>query len=212
MRRLSILFPLLAVCCATQPSAPVPSTPPAVTTLPTTTTAVPPAPAAEEGIGPNENLVFGHDFKFALTTPPGLVTDSELARNLRFAAIFYPPGSSWNDELALSARVLDKSATVGLAEVMAQDEAQYKDVNPGIEITDQPPIPLSTGKEARVRYFRFESNSLHEAVAYIDQPQTVALIVLRTNSDEEFKKALPLFDGLVRSYRNLMAAPGGGAD
>ena len=180
--------------------------------MPQTTVAAPTAPLVEEGIRPNENLIFGHDYKFAVTTPDGLISDSELARNLRVGAIFYRPGSAWNDELALTARVMPKGATVGLPEIMAQDDAQYKEVNPGIEVSDQPSIPLSNGKEARVRYFRFVSNSLHEAVAYIDQPATVVLIVLRTNDDEEFKKGLPILDTLVRSYRNLSASAGGGAD
>jgi hypothetical protein len=167
-------------------------------------------PVPEEGLRPNENLIFGHGYKFALVTPTGLLSDSELARNLRIAALFYPPGSSWNDALALTSRVLEKTSTSGLAEIVAQDEAQYREATPAVEISDQPSIPLSTGASARVRSFRDEPHSLHEVVAYIDQSTTVALVVLRTNSDEEFKKGMPLFDALVRSYRNLDVPAGGG--
>jgi hypothetical protein len=204
MRRLSILLPILVVCCTTQSSSP-----PATTTVseapatPQITVATPPPPVPEEGLRPNENLIFGHNYKFALATPAGLNSDAELARNLRIDAIFYPPGSGWNDELSLSSRVLPKTATAGLAEVITQDEAEYKDATPAVVVTEQPPIPLSNGAQARVRYFVEDPHSLHEAVAYIDQRDTVALIVLRGNSDEQFKKSLPLFDALVRSYRNL---------
>lgn len=202
MRRLSILLPLLIIGCATRHPSPAP----VASAAPQTAVIAPQPPAPEEGLRPNENLIFGHNYKFALTTPVGLVSDGELARNLRIDAIFYPPGSSWNDALALSSRVMEKTDGVGLPEIMAQDEAQYKQSTPAVEITEQPAIPLSTGAEAKVRYFRDEAHSLHEAVAYVDQPKTGALIVLRANSDEEFKKGMPLFDALVRSYRNLDAS------
>lgn len=211
MRRLSIFLLLLIVSCATQQPSPAPT--PTATTAPRVEAVAPQAPAPEEGLRPNEILIFGHGYKFALVTPTGLLSDSELAKNLRVVAIFYPPGGSWNDALALSARVLEKTPTVGLAEIVAQDEAQYKDSTPGVQISDLPSIPLSTGASARVRSFREEPHSLNEAVAYIDQSKTVALIVLRGNSDEDFKKGMPLFEALVRSYRNLeVPAGGGGAD
>jgi hypothetical protein len=212
MRRLSIFSLLLVVSCATQQPSGAPTPQPA-TTAPQAEVVAPSAPAPEEGLRPNENLIFGHGYKFALVTPAGLISDGELARNLRIGALFYPPGSSWNDALAFTARVVEKTATAGLAEIVAQDEAQYKESTPAVEISEQPSIPLSSGASARVRSFRDEPHSLNEAVAYIDQSKTVALVVLRANSNEEFKKGWPLFDALVRSYRNLeVPAGGGGAD
>jgi hypothetical protein len=214
MRKLSILLFLTVISCSSQQQSPAPvprTTAAAAAEVPPPAVVAPPVPVVEEGLRPNENLIFGHNYKFALVTPVGMMTDPELARNLRIDAVFYPPEGSWNDAVALTTRVMQKTATVGFAEIVAQDEAQYKTSTPAVEISEQAPIPLPEGASVRVRYFRDDFHSLHEAVAYLDRPKTVILIVLRGNSDEEFKKGLPLLDTLVRSYRNLDVSSAGGA-
>jgi len=161
-------------------------------------------PASEGmGLGDNDAVLYGDNYVFAVARPQGWTVDAESAKDLGVDAVFFPAGSSWQGPVTMYPRIWQKAASLTLADVMDDDLQQYRQANPSVAVEEGSSISISPSISGRVRYFKSATPELHEAVAYIDQSQTVAVLVLRATTEPRFKEALPAFEAFVRSYRAL---------
>jgi hypothetical protein len=161
-------------------------------------------PASEAtGLRENESVLSGRNYVFALTSPPNWIADSEAGRGAGVDTVFYPSGSSWNGPVSFYPRVWQKNPGDTVATVIAADLAQYQMASPDVEMMERPAIPISVSATGQLRLYRSQAHGLREAVAYIDQSQTVVLLVLRAKDDTVFERSLQSFEEFVRSYRPL---------
>lgn len=157
------------------------------------------ASKTESGSG----IVYGEQHAFMVTAPPGWILDNESAADQGIHAAFYPKGSSWDQAPAVmyanSVRKHKGVATV--QDFINSDIARFKKGNPKIVISEGRTLKTEDGKTAQVRLFQGDQWGNWEAVAYIDEPAVVAILVLSARSQEAFKKSFPAFEKLVASYR-----------
>ncbi len=151
----------------------------------------------------NSGIIYGDQHAFMLAAPKGWVLDNSSGVSQGLHAVFYPRGGSWeHSPSVMYANTASKKVKGNetLNKLIAYDVGQYRRNHKSIKIVDAPDISLSNKKTAVVKYFYF-SNA--EAVAYIDEEKTVVLIVLSSNSSDEFQNSLPAFRKLVESYTFL---------
>lgn len=91
--------------------------------------------------------------------------------------------------------------------VMAGDAQRATARIPKTAVKEVEPIGTIEGVEARVCYFVKSDSSLFEAVAYIDCPTVVALVVLSARSRKDFQASLGSFARLVDSYEWITNDP-----
>lgn len=154
----------------------------------------------ESGAG----IVYGKKYAFLINAPAGWILDNESAASQGIYAVFYPKGSSWSKAPAVMYANAANKTTGGITNVQKLidlDVAKFKKKNPKIVITEGQPLKTADGKIAQVRLFRGDQWGNHEAVAYIDEPTIVAILVLTSRSQTAFKESLPAFEKLVASYR-----------
>jgi hypothetical protein len=154
-----------------------------------------------EGAG----IVYGSDHAFAIVAPTGWVLDNGAGRNEGLPVVFYPDGQSWRtSETVMYANTASKSAKgqETLEELMAYDVAQFRKRAPGLSVTVLPDIKA---KEitATVRRFEGDEHGNFEAVAYIDEKQTIIMLVLSARTKEGFDRSYTAFEKLVGSYQFL---------
>jgi hypothetical protein len=133
------------------------------------------------------------------------VLDNRSGNPQGLCAVFYPVGSSWSDSdvvmYANTAKKVEGQQTV--AELMAYDVEQFKRRAPGLAVTALPELKTGDDKQATVRRFQGDEHGNHEAVAYIDEKNTIVMLVLSARTKERFTEALPAFEKLVGAYHFL---------
>ena len=163
-------------------------------------TALVTAAQTPEGAG----IVYGKDHAFAIAAPRGWILDSESGKSQGLHAVFYETGSDWASAMNVmytnSARKCEGQRTV--EELMAYDLAQFRKHSPTLEVTEPSSIPTRKGT-ALVRRFTGDQHGNYEAVAYIDEEQTIIMLVLSSRTKNGFDEAYPSFEELVKSYQFL---------
>jgi hypothetical protein len=153
-----------------------------------------------EGAG----IVYGKDHAFAIAAPRGWVLDTASGKAQGLHAVFYQDGSNWASATTVmytnSARKCDGQRTV--EELMAYDLAQFRKHSATLEVTEPASVPTSKGT-AVVRRFTGDQHGNYEAVAYIDEEQTIIMLVLSSRTKKGFDEAYPSFEELVKSYQFL---------
>jgi len=152
--------------------------------------------STKSGVG----LLYGEDHFFAVTAPPGWILDNKSGVSQGLHAVFYPQGGSWEHSPAVmyaNGAHKDVDANQTFQQFLTFDSLQFLREQGQIKIVDAGSIKTSKGQFALVRQFLY---SQFEAVAYIDEPKIVALIVLTARSKTEFDEAYPAFKKLVESY------------
>lgn len=184
---------------------------PAVIVLLTFDLFLPCAHGQEAGTG----VVYGDDHAFLIKAPGGWVLDNESGVIDGLHAVFYPVGSSWRDSSTIMyAQAWSKYATGERSEpsgallaFMAADALKFKQENPGIVVSDGSPLRTKDGKTALLRIFSGDKWNNREAVAYIEEPTVVAVIVLSCRDNNSFDRSLPAFKQLVASYEFVTEKP-----
>jgi len=149
-------------------------------------------------------IVHGEQHAFLIEAPPGWVLDNQSGVSQGLNAVFYPKGSSWSEASAVMYASMAGKKKEGLntvQEVIDHDLAKFKRGNPKITMTKGRPIKTADGKTAQVCLFRGDQWGNQEAVAYINEKNVVAILVLSSRSQSDFQKSLPAFEKLVASYR-----------
>ncbi len=152
-------------------------------------------------------IVVFPESSFTLSAPKNWVLDNESGTEQGLPAVFYPQGSSWaNGKAVMYANIWVKQnpAEETLAKVIAADEKAFKERSANLKVTDAEALPTAkSGQKATVKYFTGDSFGNYEAIAYIDKGKTVTMIVLTSQTKEDFEKSLPAFKELVGSYSFL---------
>lgn len=148
-------------------------------------------------------LVYGPEYSFILKPPAGWVLNNQSGAKQGIHAVFYPKGSSWSEAPAVmyaTAAVKKQEGSTTVQGIIDKDIAKFKQKNPRIVITEGRPLQTADGKTAQVRLYRGDQWNNMEAVAYIDEPTVVAVLVLSARSQKSFEKSFPAFEQLVASY------------
>jgi hypothetical protein len=168
------------------------------------------APATVQ-TGPQTGVVYGPGHAFSLDAPEQWVLDNQSGVDQGLQAVFYPVGKSWtNSPTVMYANVYLKKdqKAENAATVAAKDIADFRKHSGKLNVLDADPLPLGDPandqpRKALVKYFSGDDFGNFEAVAYINESSVVVMLVLSARKEDEFKKALPAFAELVRSYRFL---------
>ncbi len=148
-------------------------------------------------------IVYGDQHAFLISAPPGWILDNESGADQGIHAVFYPNGSSWDQAPAVmyATTVRKREGIATVQEFINSDFAKFKKRNPKIVMTESRALKTEDGKTAQVRLFQGDRWGNQEAVAYIEEPAVVVVLVLSARNQEAFQKSLPAFEKLVASYR-----------
>lgn len=154
-------------------------------------------------------VIVGESHAWMLEAPEGWRLDAAGARSVGVGAAFTPEGVSWEKAPAVMyANGIPKlTADVTLKSVVGDDSLRALARDPGARVVTAEPLETIEGTVAQVRHFISADTSSYEAVAYIDGPTVVALVVLSVGSKEEFETVLPSFARLVDSYEWVTSDP-----
>jgi len=155
---------------------------------------------AEDDLG--GGIVYGDDNAFFIKAPDGWVLDNEAAASNGLHAVFYPKGSSWEKgTVVMYANTAHKSikANESLDILINKDLDRFKSHSPDVKIIDAGKVKIGK-KEAIIKKFLGDKWGNHEAVAYIDEPKTISLLVITSRNKKEFDASYSSFIELVKSY------------
>lgn len=162
---------------------------------------------------PQDNLgiavIVGKTHAWMLEAPEHWVLDPQGAAASGLGAAFYPSTQTWNTSPAVmyANAIVKTGDSTTVAHVMADDAQRATSRIPKTAVTEMAPIGTIQGVEARVCYFVKSDSSLFEAVAYIDCPTVVALVVLSARNGKDFHASLGAFARLVDSYEWITNDP-----
>lgn len=161
--------------------------------------------------GGDDRIVLGPGAAFLVTTPTGWIFDNEVYRRDGIPAVLLPAGGgkSWydNDATVIYNFVYDRTRNDGLADFYTEPSSKPpRPGDPKVTRQDLPAISTSDGREARVQDVRGGPSLTR--VAYIETPQVVSRIVLSAPDQASFDRAVPAFEGVVKSFRLLAADSG----
>ena len=168
---------------------------------------------AQSGADTTENLgvavIVGKTHAWMLEAPENWILDPKQAEASGLGAAFYPSGETWSKaEAVMYANTIPKSSdSVTVRAVIAEDVGRAENRIPKTTVNEEAPIGTIQGVNAQVRYFARSDSTLFEAVAYIDCPTAVALVVLSSRSAKDFRSSLPAFSRLVDSYEWITDNP-----
>lgn len=155
----------------------------------------------------NAGLVFFKQSSFLLSAPKNWVMDNEAGTGQGLPAVFYPQGSSWSKGASVmyaNVWVKDDPKEETLEKIIEADVKNFKARSENLKVTDGEALPTQkSDKKATVKYFTGDPFGNHEAIAYIDEGNTVTMIVLTSRTKEDFEKSLAAFKELVASYSFL---------
>jgi hypothetical protein len=138
---------------------------------------------------------------FLIEGPKGWIADRKVGRRLGVCCVYYPRGSWDTAETVMYPNIVTKSpgrATVKA--LMDADLAKFRQDNPSLSYVDGQDISLPHGRTAKLRYFHGVNQRSSEAVAYIDEENIVALVVLSSKTEKGLSAALPLLRKVLETY------------
>jgi hypothetical protein len=154
-------------------------------------------------------FLYGQDYAFMVSAPPGWVFDDNAGRSQGVIVVFYREGESWQDGKAVmyaNVTYKHKGHEDTLADVIRSDIGQMRRNMPNQRA--QPASALRTGVGGSATVYTFtpiksktqNSQTPWEEVAYIDGPKSVIIFVLTVRTEAAYRKTMPDFNQLVRSY------------
>lgn len=147
-------------------------------------------------------LIYAEGGAFLLTGPKGWTLDREVGQRLGTCCVYYPEGSTWDDaETVMYPSIASKGpGQVTLEEFMRNDLDDFRDHNPGMSFEDGVEIPLKHGRSAKIRYFYNVNRGSSEAVAYINEPKIIALVVMNSKTKKGLNENLPFLKATLATY------------
>lgn len=154
-------------------------------------------------------VIVGKSHAWMLEAPEDWILDPQGAAAAGLGAAFYPTDQTWGSAPAVMyANAIVKSADSITVDHVIKDEMRRAAARlPKTEAREVEPIPTIQGVDARVCHFMKSDSSLFEAVAYIDCPTVVALVVLSARNARDFRASLGAFARLVDSYEWITNDP-----
>jgi hypothetical protein len=159
------------------------------------------AAVAAHGFGTSGGAVTDEGHSFFLNAPEGWVFDNESGKSQGMPLVFYPKVARWETALVVMyANVSRKKPGDKLEKLIEFDISQFKKASPNLVVKDAPSLPTARNKKAVVKHFSNDAYGNFEAVAYIDEPGALVMVVLTSKTKAGFDKALPAFAALLKSY------------
>jgi hypothetical protein len=151
---------------------------------------------------PDGVILLGQCFAFILKEPQGWKLDSSAGKSDGVDAVIYRDGQSWRDGTAVMyVRVIYKNRhKKTIEDVIRGDANEFKAANSNSTVSVMPSLTTRDKKEAMLRHFYDAQNKNEEAVAYIDEPCVVVIIVLTSRTKQEYSESLRAFHDLTASY------------
>lgn len=153
--------------------------------------------------GVDGTILLGQYYAFILAEPNGWNLDTSAGKSDSLDAVLYPDGSSWADGTAVMyVRVTYKDSKTkrSMQQVIENDIEEFKQRNKDSTVSTMPSYLTRDKKKAEMRNFYDAEHKNQEAVAYIDEPKLVVILVLTSRNKDEYSKSLPAFKDLVASY------------
>lgn len=145
-------------------------------------------------------IIYGTDHAYNVTAPKGWVLDTQAGVQQGVHAVFYPVGTTWADAKAVMySRIYDKKGRT-FDEVIADDLKHQATDAPDFKAEDKEDIDCTKGAKAKIKYLTGDMYNSHEAVAYIDEPKKVIIVVMSSRQKDNFEPTLKPFKDLVKSY------------
>lgn len=153
--------------------------------------------------GKETTVLYGDNHMFAICAPQGWVIDDTSGMGSKIRVVLYPKGNKWaSSPTVMYANPLhqDVKRPKPIRAMIDRDVVAFRKSNPAGVVLTGPRFPTATEKKAEVRFFSHDGGKPHEAVAYVAEDELVMLLVLSARTADDFAKALPAFQLLVRSY------------
>ncbi len=134
--------------------------------------------------------------------PKGWIADHETGQSMGLCCVFYPTGSTFDDaETVIYPNIATKGpGQATLKEFMEYDLSDFREHNPGMTYEDAEDLPMKSKRVAKLRYFHGVNKGSSEAIAYIDEEKTIALIVVSSQTQKGLNGAMPLLRDILQSY------------
>ena len=158
-------------------------------------------------------MIYGKDHFLSVCAPAGWVLDNdnpEMAKNGVFAT-FYRTEFTFREAMAqhtiMYVNVVPKGkGEQSASEMMRSDAARTKQESPNLVIEQAKPILVPTDKntpaiQVPVQRFLNDYHGAYEAVAYVENDKTIAMIVISSVSNDLLNRDYADFVRLVQSYR-----------
>jgi len=110
------------------------------------------------------------------------------------------PGRDIETDMKAAAAIAEKQPGQTLQQLMSSDLDGFKQRFPNMNVTEAKDLPAGDSQLAKVRFFYGVNQGSYELVAYVDEPQVVALLVLSSRSKQALGEALPAFREVLKSY------------
>lgn len=149
-------------------------------------------------------LVYGKGHAFWVCAPKGWLLDNSILSKDGIYAVFYPEGSSLaNAKESGTFMYVNTSKKANpnedITTLMRNDATDTKAKVPKAEIHEAEAIKVKD-IVARVQQFTPGAFDRFEAVAYIDSPEVIVMIVMTSKNAQAFDRDYHVFKELVGSY------------
>lgn len=156
-----------------------------------------------------EGMLFGENHAFKITAASGWVLDNESAVDQGIHMAFYPMNETWAESpVIMYGRSISTNQIPGIKLLVEQTVREFHGNNsPNYKYEKQDIIKLSGGKKAEIYHYSGDKWGNYEAVAYVQEKDTINFIVFNARKRESFDKYLNDFYEAVRSYQNVYMPP-----
>ena len=160
-------------------------------------------------IGQDKGMLFGGNHAFLVNEISGWVLDNKSGVRQGIYMLFYPAGKTWKNSPVI---VYGKSVSkTELPTIRSQVEKTiddfHNDGSTGYTGEEKEIVKLQNGKEATIYYFSGDKWNNYEAVAYIEEAETINFLVYNARTKESFDKYLEDFNKIFRTYENAYTPP-----
>jgi hypothetical protein len=149
----------------------------------------------------NAAIIYSDHGGFMVSVPKGWVLDRATGQKMGTCCVLYPQGSTWDQASSvIYPNIAEKQPGQTLQQLMSSDLDGFKQRFPNMNVTEAKDLPAGDSQLAKVRFFYGVNQGSYELVAYVDEPQVVALLVLSSRSKQALGEALPAFREVLKSY------------
>ncbi|MCB0712699.1 MAG: hypothetical protein KDD67_10250 [Ignavibacteriae bacterium] len=153
-------------------------------------------------------IIIGERHAWMIESPEDWNLDQRNALASGLGAAFVPEWDSWSSSpVVMYANTIPKEFdTITVAGTIAADSVRaIQQFHASVK--RQQPLGTIQGVDAEVCHVTRRDSSLFEAIAYINGPTAIAIIVLSSRDAEKFEDSLPSFARLVDSYEWITSDP-----
>jgi len=149
-------------------------------------------------------VIYGPNYSYSLAAPDGWILDNKAGQDQGLMAVFYKKGENFLDsDVVMYTNTISKSSSKpNFNAVVDYDLQGFKNAYPDLTVSDATDLVTKdiSGTKAKVKYEFNEAMHRYQAVAYVDSPNTVVIIVLDAKNKAAFDDNITDFENLVNSY------------